>query len=113
MSKQGYEAFGVDRDAAAVASPVHGLDRSFTIDHVVRFLSRKKRRYHVVSWLSILHLTSFPLNARSRFEASEVLNEQLLETLQSGALHKLPFDLVYLLKFVDRNCQSKNLKHQP
>jgi hypothetical protein len=58
MSKQGYEAFGVDRDAAAVAvgSAVYGLDASvITVDDVVEFLSKKNQRYDVVSCFSILH----------------------------------------------------------
>jgi hypothetical protein len=58
MSRQGYKAFGVDRDAAAVAvgSVFYGFDPAVvTIDDVVDFLSRKKERYSVVSCFSILH----------------------------------------------------------
>jgi hypothetical protein len=58
MSKQGFEARGVDRDAAAVAvgALVYGLDPSLvTVDDIVDFLSSKDQPYDVVSCFSILH----------------------------------------------------------
>jgi hypothetical protein len=58
MSKQGYRAFGVDRDIAAIAvgGVAYGLDLStVTKDDLVNFLSRNKQRYDVVSCFSVLH----------------------------------------------------------
>jgi SAM-dependent methyltransferase len=57
MSKQGCEAFGVERDSAAVAvgKAVYGLDSSsLAIEDACKFLSRTERRYDVVSCFSIL-----------------------------------------------------------
>jgi 2-polyprenyl-3-methyl-5-hydroxy-6-metoxy-1,4-benzoquinol methylase len=58
MSKQGCEAFGVDRDASAVAVGIlaYALNPSaIAIEDVCTFLTRDARKYDVVSCFSILH----------------------------------------------------------
>jgi len=58
MSTLGYDAKGVDRDAATVAAgrTVYGLAPSaVTVDDIEGFLSRENQSYTVVSCLSVLH----------------------------------------------------------
>jgi 2-polyprenyl-3-methyl-5-hydroxy-6-metoxy-1,4-benzoquinol methylase len=58
MSRRGYDAVGIDRDASAVAvgCAAYGIDPSkIEIGDVGRLLSRKERRYDVVSCFSVLH----------------------------------------------------------
>ncbi len=58
MRRRGFEAFGVDRDTAAlsVGRLAYGLDPTANqITDVITFLDKKEKRYDVVSCFSILH----------------------------------------------------------
>lgn len=58
MAKLGYEASGIDRDAAAISlgQIVFGLDKEqVNIGDIGRFLASRERPYDIVSCFSILH----------------------------------------------------------
>lgn len=58
MAKRGFEASGVDRDAAAlvVGRAVYGLhDSALRASDIVKFLEEPKRQHDVVSCFSVLH----------------------------------------------------------
>jgi 2-polyprenyl-3-methyl-5-hydroxy-6-metoxy-1,4-benzoquinol methylase len=58
MRRRGFQAFGVDRDTAAVSVGrlAYGLDATANqITDVITFLDKKEKRYDVVSCFSILH----------------------------------------------------------
>jgi 2-polyprenyl-3-methyl-5-hydroxy-6-metoxy-1,4-benzoquinol methylase len=58
MAKRGFQAAGIDRDAAAVSVGrlAYGLDSSATqITDIIAFLDREKQRHDIVSCFSVLH----------------------------------------------------------
>jgi 2-polyprenyl-3-methyl-5-hydroxy-6-metoxy-1,4-benzoquinol methylase len=58
MKARGFQAFGVDRDVAAVTLGrlVYGLDnRANQLTDVVAYLSKREKRYDIVTCFSVLH----------------------------------------------------------
>ncbi len=58
MARRGFQAFGVDRDMAAVSVGrlAYGLDDTANlVTDVVAFLGKQERRYEIVSCFSVLH----------------------------------------------------------
>jgi 2-polyprenyl-3-methyl-5-hydroxy-6-metoxy-1,4-benzoquinol methylase len=58
MRRRGFQAFGVDRDTAAISVGrlAYGLDASANqITDIITFLDQQKRQYDIVSCFSVLH----------------------------------------------------------